>query len=68
MSKQVKLLARLVGEGRAEQSGEPMGERDKVKLTKLSEGDDIEAYLKTFRCMMAVYEVPRVRWVRHTQL
>ena len=63
MSKQVKLLAQLVGEGRVEWSGEPMGERDKVKLTKLSEGDDIEAYLKTFWCMMAAYEVPRARWV-----
>ena len=63
MNKQVELLTRLVGEGQAERSREPTGEKDKVKLTKLSEGDDIEAYLKTFKCMMAAYEVPRARWV-----
>ena len=39
------------------------GERDKVKLTKLGEGDDIEAYLKTFERMMAAYDIPRARWV-----
>ena len=61
MSRQFEMLTRMVGEGRAER--EAPVDRDKVKLTKLSEGDDIEAYLKTFERMMAAYEVPRARWV-----
>ena len=65
MGKQFELLTRLVEEGRAERSGGPAatGERDKVKLTKLNDSDDIEAYLKTFERMMEAYEVPRARWV-----
>ena len=35
---------------------------DKMKLTKLTEQDDIEAYIITFERMMAVYEVPCARW------
>ena len=35
-----------------------------LKLTKLSEQDDIEAYnyLTTYERMMAIYEVPEERW------
>ena len=33
-----------------------------MKLTKLTEQDDIEAYIITFERMMAVYEVPCARW------
>lgn len=33
-----------------------------VKLSKLMESDDIEAYLMTFEQMMVVYEVERSRW------
>ena len=55
MSKQ---LMRMVGEGRVEWPREALGERQRVKLKKLSEGDDIEAYLK-----MLEHIVPRVQWV-----
>ena len=41
--------------------GTSLGE-DKVKLSKLSEEDDIEAYLATFERMMAAYEVPVNCW------
>jgi transposase InsO family protein len=34
-----------------------------LKLTRLSERDDIEAYLTTFERMMHAYKVPRERWV-----
>ena len=38
----------------------PKGElKDAVKLTKLTEGEDIEAYLKTFERLMEAYEVPK---------
>ncbi len=35
---------------------------EKLKLSKLTEQDNIEAYLTTFERMMAVYEVDRARW------
>ena len=35
---------------------------DSVKLTKLGEGDDIEAYLTTFERIMKALEVRRERW------
>ena len=41
----------------------PKGElKDAVKLTKLTEGEDIEAYLKTFERLMEAYEVPKEQW------
>uniref|UniRef100_A0A1X7TMG4 CCHC-type domain-containing protein n=1 Tax=Amphimedon queenslandica TaxID=400682 RepID=A0A1X7TMG4_AMPQE len=36
--------------------------KDAVKLTKRTEGEDIEAYLKTFERLMEAYEVPKERW------
>ena len=42
--------------GRANQMNE-------LRLTKLSDSEDIEAYLPTFERMMRVYEVPEDRWV-----
>ena len=42
-------------------SGTSLGE-DKVKQSKLSEEDDIEAYLTTFERMMTAYEVQINRW------
>ncbi len=41
----------------------PRGEdRDHLKLTKLTESEDIEAFLTTFERMMRVYEVREDRW------
>ena len=34
------------------------GPKDSLKLTKLTDGDDIEAFLKTFERLMEAYEVP----------
>ena len=39
-----------------------VGESDKLKLSKLAEADDVEAYLTMFERMMVVYEVDRTRW------
>ena len=63
MAKQIELLTRLVGERERPGAVEMAGDRDKVKLTKLGDSDDIEAYLKTFERMMGAYDVPRARWV-----
>ena len=57
-----RLTMRLAGEPSRENE---MQERDgdRVKLTRLAESDDIEAYLTTFERMMAAYEIRRARWV-----
>ena len=39
-----------------------IGPKDSRKLTKLTDGDDIEAFLKTFERLMEVYDVPKERW------
>ena len=38
------------------------GPKDLLKLTKLTDGEDIEAFLKTFEKLVEVYEVPKERW------
>ena len=38
------------------------GGQEKLKLTKLTDSEDIEAYLTTFERMMQVYEVEEDRW------
>ena len=48
-------------------SGEPSSvsriDRDReITVTKLTEADDIEAYLTTFERLMQAYEVPQERW------
>lgn len=50
IQQQIELLTRLVGEKKLED----VGAREQVKLTKFSEGDDIESYLT-----MTAYEVPK---------
>ena len=35
---------------------------DQLKLTKLTDSEDIEVYLTTFKIMMKVYEVEKERW------
>ena len=34
---------------------------DRLRLTKLTDSEDIEAYLTTFKIMMKVYEVEKER-------
>ena len=38
------------------------GPKDSQKLTKLTNGEDIEAFLKTFERLMEAYEVPKEHW------
>ena len=73
--KQFELLAKLV-EGAtasresttvkvaARNSSEPRIEAEAgLKLTKLSDADDIKAYLTTFEHMMQAYKIPKECWV-----
>ena len=39
-----------------------LGENEHMWLTRLSDNDDIEAYLTTLERMMEAYEVERARW------
>ena len=61
MARQIEMLTRLVSERDRTATSATAVERDKVKLTKLGESDDIEAYLKTFERMMVAYEIPQAR-------
>ena len=61
MRKQMELLYCLVAETAA--PARVVGETDAVKLTWLTDGDDIEAYLTTFECMMGAYDIAKERWL-----
>ena len=43
-------------------AGSSHGDRE-AKVSKLSEDDDIEAYLTTFERMMVAFAMPKERWV-----
>ena len=72
---QFELLAKLVEgatvsreptavEAAARSSSEPRGKVEaRLKLTKLSDADDVEAYLTTFECVTQVYKTPKERCV-----
>ena len=57
---QIEHLMRLVEESHTREGGRASG--DKLKLSKLTERDDIEAYLTTFERIMVVHGVDRSRW------
>ena len=59
MHRQTERLQQLVTERSASR---PRGEGEPVKLTRLSDSDDIEAYLTTFERIMEVHVVSRDRW------
>ena len=62
---QFEMVARLAQDGRnreGERTGHILKEAE-AKVAKLTERDDIEAYLATFERTMTAYEVNRQRWV-----
>ena len=64
MRHQMELLTKLV-EGVNKQGDAALKsiEKDRqVKVTKLTEADDIEAYLTTFERLMKAYNIPPDRW------
>ena len=65
MKQQMELLKEIVEGLRS--PGEPasasrMDWDREIKVTKLTEADDIEAYLTTFERLMQAYEVPQEWW------
>ena len=58
MQRQVETLEHLVAHAREREMATPRT----PKLTKLSDQDDVEAYLTTFERIMVVFEVDRARW------
>ena len=68
MQQHVESLLQVVGRTQEARSGHTLGagssRRDKVaKVSKLSDEDDIEAYLTTFERIMVAYGVPKDLWV-----
>ena len=58
MSALMKMVeASLGGKTAGQKQEKTLGERD-LKLCKLTDEDDIEAYLTTFERMMEAYEIP----------
>ena len=55
------MLQTMVEAGTRKEAARRTGE-DKVKLTKLTESDDIKAYWTMFERMMEAYKVPEGRW------
>ena len=66
MREQMEMLRKLVEDSRrTEETRTPAGQAGKegeAKLVKLSEQDDIEAYLTTFERVMRAYEIKEERW------
>ena len=62
---QMDLLRELVQElhDERERNAERVAREKDAKVAKLTEGDDIEAYLTTFERLMDTAGIPRVRWV-----
>ena len=63
MTQQMELIHQLVEKGKPESEGvtrTQLGEP--LRLTKLTNTDDVEAYLMTFERMMKAYAVEKARW------
>ena len=73
LREQMEMIKRLVETSSAragdamitEDGGGGSGGRNKVVLTKYTEGDDVEAYLTTFERLMTVHGLDRSLWVVH---
>ena len=61
MHKQMELLHRMVSENTA--PARVARDSDSVKLTPLTDGDDIEAYLTTFERIMGTYDIAKECWL-----
>ena len=63
--RQIHLFKGLIdGIHKQGESAEKRAEKDRdVRFTKLTESDEIEAYLRTFQRLMISYEIKADRWV-----
>ena len=60
MQQQMEALQKLVAESSKRE--EKKSEMEQLKLTKLTEQDDIKAFLTTFERMMGVFGIEKKRW------
>ena len=65
MSQQMELMRELVEKNQNGREGREnvLTSGEHLRLTKLSDQDDIEAYLTTFERMMKAYKVEKAKWV-----
>ena len=61
MARQMEMMRNLVEKGQRDEGINRVG-GEQIKLTKLSESDDVEAYLTTFERMMEAYRVEKSKW------
>ena len=62
MREQIEMLQQLVTDRTTATTCRSPNDGEGMRLTRLSDQDDIEAYLLTFERMMQAYEVDRPRW------
>ena len=63
MTQQMELMRQLVEKGKPESEGATRTQLgEPLRLTKLTNTDDVEAYLTTFERMMKAYAVEKARW------
>ena len=63
MQEQMDLLKDMVVTVHKGEKAEPIGlSNEALKLTRLSDSDDMELYVTTFKRMMVAYEVKEARW------
>ena len=62
MHTQMEMMQRLINARPAAPVPRVPNEGESMKLARLAESDDIEAYLTTFERVMEAYEVNRARW------
>ena len=60
----MELLRQMVVESNKWENPDPKSQaaENTLKLTHLSEQDDVEAYLTTFERMMVAYDIKEARW------
>ena len=63
MQEQFELMQKLVERTSKREEPRKPERTDTIKLTKLTEQDDIEAYRTVFERMMGAYEVEKSQWV-----
>ena len=61
MARQMEMMRNLVEKSQRDEGINRVG-GEQIKLTKLSESDDVEAYLTTFEGMMEAYRVEKSKW------
>jgi len=62
MEEQVHMMREWMERSQAREGERAMRDDDRLKLTKLTESEDVEAFLTTFERMMRVYGVKEERW------